>query len=182
MNTNKETLTYRPAMTRQATYETIKAVALPVIVLGLALFTISNFASYGTKVICPMIGAMWTLGVITAFLLPVERKQTLEQTMGMCVIYCVTLLGLKIGLSIVSGASAEMIAASYDQPITLATGNALPGVLQNIMSISSIFIPGGYLIMLVKKLIQYRRTQSLQSAFERTRGFSETGKSHMRRY
>lgn len=177
-----KSITYRPGMSRQETYGMIKAVGVPLIVFALCLYTISNFGSYGSKVICPMSGAVWLGGFLTALYLPVERRQTISQTMGICTIYCCTLLGLKIALGIVSGASAEMIAASYDQPIPLATGNALPGVLSNIMMIGSAFIPGSYLAMLLKKVVQYRKTKNMQETYEQVRGINNSGHQHTRRY
>ena len=66
MAKNKEPLTYRQNVSRQEAYRIIKAVGCPLAIFALALFTISSFANFGTKLICPASGAMWIMGVIVA--------------------------------------------------------------------------------------------------------------------
>lgn len=147
----------------------VKAVIFPLLVFLLALFTISNLAGYGTKVVTPMLGGMWALGSVVAAVLPMHRKKILSSTLQGCVIYCFVLLGIKMGLSIASGASSEMISATWEQPLPLASGNALTGFLQTMLSFGSMLIPGGYMGMLIKQLVQYRKTSSLQKTFGRVR-------------
>ena len=70
MAINKEPLTYRQNVSRQEAYRIIKAVGCPLAIFALALFTISSFANFGTKLICPASGAMWIMGVIVATAMP----------------------------------------------------------------------------------------------------------------
>lgn len=182
MSETPKPLTYQPGMSRQTTFGLIKGVAVPIAILALCMFTVSRFGNYGVRAVFPMVSAVWFVGFLVAWYLPVERRETIEQTEGICIIYCCTLLALKVALAISSGASAEMIAASYNQPIPLSTGNALPGVLQNILTVSAFMIPGAYLGMLVKKVVQYKKTENLQKEFARTKGVSNSGKIHTRRY
>lgn len=111
----QETLTYKQNMSKAEVFRVIKAIGLPLLVFGLGLFTISNFANFGAKLICPLSGAMWATGFLVALLMPSQRQETLNQTMVVCSLYFLALLGLKILLAVVSGVSSEMIAASYDQ-------------------------------------------------------------------
>ena len=127
MSRKEETLTYKQNMSKTEVFHVIKAIGCPLIVFGLGIFTISNFANFGTKLICPAAGIMWFLGFFVALLMPSQRKEVLNQTLIICTVYFCTLLGFKVALGIVSGVSAEMIAASFNQSIPTSTGNAMPG-------------------------------------------------------
>ena len=171
-------LTYKQNMSKREVFEVLKAVGLPLLHFGLAMFAISNFAAFGTKIICPLSGIMWLLGVIVAFLMPAQRKEVLNQTMILCAIYYLALLGLKAALAIASGASSEMIAASYDQAIPTATGNAIPGYLQNILWFTAFGVPIGQVSMQVKRLFQFKRNQNLTRTFGQKRGLRDGGRNH----
>lgn len=180
MAVRKEALTYKQNMSKQEMFKVIKAVGLPLLVFGLGMFTISNLANFGSKIICPLSAAMWIVGFIVALLMPSMRQEVLNQTLIFCAIYYLAMLGLKILLGIASGASSEMIAASYDQAIPTATGNAIPGYLQNIMWFTAFGVPMGQIIMNVKRLFNFKRSQTLQKTFGQKRGIRETGRENTR--
>lgn len=173
-----ETLTYKQNMSKREVYRVIQAIGIPLGLFGLALFTISNFANFGTKLICPLSGAMWAIGVIVALLMPSQRKEVLNQTMVVCAIYFLGLLGLKILLGIVSGVSSEMIAASYSQAIPTSTGNAIPGYLQTMMWFTAVLIPVGEISMQVKRLFQFKKSQTLQKTFGQKRSLRDNGRDN----
>ncbi len=177
---DSDTLVYRSEMSKQEAFRVFKAVGIPIGILALSLFTIQNFAAFGTKLITPMIGLMWIVGFIVAFLMPSMRRQTLMQTLGMIGIYCVTLIGLKIVLGVVSGASSEMIAASYDQAIPMSTGNAIPGYLQTMMWFVAVLMPLGETGMQLKRLRDFKHNQSLNKTFGRVRGIRNSGHQNSR--
>ena len=56
MSRKEETLTYKQNMSKTEVFHVIKAIGCPLIVFGLGIFTISNFANFGTKLICPAAG------------------------------------------------------------------------------------------------------------------------------
>lgn len=155
----------------------VGAIVIPIAVMCLGLFTISNFAAYGKAVICPALSIMWVFGSVAALILPDDRKKMVDYTMGTCVMYCLALIGLKMALKIVSGASAEMIAASYNQPIPLATGNTLPGVVQNFMSIGTLFIPLGFLVYIFKYIISNVRARNMQKMYDTISGVRNDGRN-----
>lgn len=176
----ENTLTYKQSMSRQETYRVIKAVGYPLIVFGLALFTISSFANFGTKLITPLSGGMWFVGFVVALLMPAQRKEIINQTLGMLLIYYLALLGLKVLLGVVSGVSSEMIAASYDQAIPTATGNAIPGYLQTMMWFTSVLTPIGHIGMQVKRLKDFKHNESLNRTFGRVRSIRDSGRESTR--
>lgn len=177
---DNQTLTYKQTMTKQEGFQIIKAVGFPLGTFGLAMFTIKNFANFGTKLMCPLIAAMWTVGFVVAFLMPAQRRECLNQTLGMICIYCGAMLGLKIVLAVVSGATTEMIAASYDQAIPMATGTAIPGYLQTMMWFVAVLMPIGHITMQCKRLKDFKHNQSLQKKMGQVRGMRNSGHENTR--
>ncbi len=180
MQRQTEVLTYKSDMSKQEAFRIFKAIGLPIGVFALSMFVVQNFASFGTKLLCPLIAAMWLVGFVVALLMPAQRSEVLNQTMGMIAIYCGALIGLKILLAVVSGASSEMIAASYDQAIPMSTGNAIPGYLQTMMWFVAVLMPIGDISMQAKRLKDFKHNQTLQKTMGRVRGTRNSGKSNTR--
>lgn len=180
MAQRKETLTYKQNMSRQEAFRVVKAVGYPIGVFMLALFTISNFAAFGSKLICPLSGAMWFIGLVVAIMMPAQRREILNQTLAMITIYYFALLGLKIILGVVSGVSSEMIAASYDQAIPTSTGNSIPGYLQTMMWFVAVLMPIGHITMQAKRLKDFKHNQSLERTFGQKRGIRNSGHENTR--
>ena len=178
MAKNKEPLTYRQNVSRQEAYRIIKAVGCPLAIFALALFTISSFANFGTKLICPASGAMWIMGVIVATAMPSMRNATLVHSMTTITIYFLALLGLKMVLGVVSGVSAEMIAASYNQVIPTATGNTIPGYIQNLQWFTAVLLPVGEISYQAKQFFQFKKTQNREKTFNRVRGLRDNGRGN----
>lgn len=165
--TNK--ITYKESMTGQDLTKYAKSICFPLLAFGVSLFTINQFAAFGTSLIAPLSAAMWVTGVIVAIVLPSHRKGTLNETIVAVTGYCILLLGIRYGLQLISGVSTEMLIASYSEMINLTGGSAVSGYLQNILWISSIMVPVGFIGMQGKKLFQFRRTLSKNRAFDRIR-------------
>lgn len=175
MEQKKETLTYRHNMSKAEVYRVMKAVGLPIAVFGLGLYTISNFANFGTLIVCPLSGAMWFVAVVVAFFMPAQRNEILNQAMITCTGYYAGLYGLRILLGLISGASSEMISASYDQAIPMSTGNAIPGYVQTMIWFVAVLVPIGFIGMQGKRMLQFHHNQSLQKTFGQKRGIRNSG-------
>lgn len=178
MSQNREILTYKQNMSKQEAFRVVKAVGYPLSLFMLAMFTISNFASFGSKLICPLSGVMWFVGLIVAILMPAQRREILNQTMAMITIYYFALIGLKIILGVVSGVSSEMIAASYDQAIPTSTGNAIPGYLQTMMWFTAVLVPIGHVTMQAKRLKDFRHNKALEKTFGQKRSIRNSGREN----
>lgn len=74
---NDNEIVYRQNMTRNEAVHILKAIAFPIAVFCLGLFTINMFGEFGKKLICPLSGAMWDVGVLVALLMPSQRKDAL---------------------------------------------------------------------------------------------------------
>ena len=70
---NDNEIVYRQNMTRNEAVHILKAIAFPIAVFCLGLFTINMFGEFGKKLICPLSGAMWDVGVLVALLMPKEN-------------------------------------------------------------------------------------------------------------
>ena len=85
-------------------------------------------------------------------------------------------MGLRYALQLISGVSTEMLIASYGQIISLTGGSAVQGYIQNILWISAIMVPIGFIGMQAKKLVQFRRLMAKNKALDRIRSIRETNR------
>lgn len=178
MDIKKEILTYKQDLTRAEMKHVAIAIGAPLGVLALGIIAITNLANFGTKLICPLSAAMWIIGLLVATLMPAMRKEVLNQTLVVCAMYYLGLLALKILLGIASGVSSEMIAASFDQAIPTATGNVIPGYIQNIMWFTAVGVPIGFVSLQGKRLFQFKKSQTLNKTFGQKRSIRENGQSN----
>lgn len=169
-----EHLVYEAGMSAQEFTRVLYAVAFPVAVLALGLFTISSFENFGTKLICPLSCAMWVMGIVVSFLIPGERNKNMRHTLMMLTGYYGALLGLKVILGVVSGVSPEMIAASYNQAIPTAVGNTIVGYMQQALLWTSCFTPLGFIAAQAKMLNDFRHTSAKDVAFNRAVGMRQS--------
>jgi hypothetical protein len=176
----EQQLTYKQDISKQQIYDIVTAVGIPLVLFGLAIFTIYSYANFGRYLIAPMLGLMWISGVIVGFLLPSMRNEVLNQTLGAGFIYLGAIIGIKFILGIVSGVSSDMIAASFDQAIPTATGNAIPGYLQSMLWFYAVLFPLGEIGMQFKRLVKFRRTSNIEKAMGHVRGIRSTGKRNTR--
>lgn len=176
----RKTLTYKQNMSKAEIYRVMKAVGFPLAVFMLGIYTISNYANFGSLIICPLSGLMWVSGFVVALIMPSQRAEVMNQTLITCASYYGALIGFKVILGLISGASSEMIAASYDQAIPTSTGNAIPGYIQQMIWFSAILVPIGFIGMQFKRLLQFKKNQSLQKAFGQKRGIRNSGKESTR--
>lgn len=178
MDNRKEVLTYKQDLSKAEIQRVAIAIGAPLGVLAIGIFTITNLANFGTKLICPLSAAMWIIGLVVAALMPAMRKEVLNQTLVTCALYYLGLLALKILLGLASGVSSEMIAASFDQAIPTATGNAIPGYLQNIMWFTAVGVPIGFVSLQGKRLFQFKKSQTLNKTFGQKRSIRENGQNN----
>lgn len=173
-------LTYKRDMTRAEATHLATSVLFPLGVTVFGIFVITEFAAFGSRLICPLSAIMWATGLLVAFFLPSMRHEVIMQTVRMNLIYYAALLGLKVVIGMVSGVSAEMIAATYDYAIPASTGNAVAGYLQNILYFTAVLTPVSFIAMQVKRLTGFARNASLQKTFGRVRSIRNSSKDHTR--
>lgn len=168
-----ERITYKESMIGRDLSKFIKAIGFPMVAFLITVICINMFGEFGTGLIAPFSAAMWTVGLIVAAVLPSHRKSTLNESVVAITGYCVLLIALRYALQLISGISTEMLVASYGEMITLTGGSAVSGYIQNILWISSVMVPVGFIAMEAKKLFQFRRTLAKNKAFDRIRSIRD---------
>ena len=165
-----ERITYKERMTGQDLSKYAKAICFPLVAFAADIWTISSFRAFGTELIAPLSAGIWVSGLITGIILPSHRRTTLNETVIALVGYSVLLMGL------ISGVSTEMLIASYGQLVSLTGGSAVQGYIQNILWISAIMVPLGFIAMQAKKLVQFKRLSAKNKALDRIRSIRENTK------
>ena len=171
-----ERITYKERMTGQDISKYAKAIGFPLVAFAVNIWTITSFRAFGTELIAPLSAAIWVAGLVTGLILPSHRRTTLNETVIALVGYSVVLMGLRYALQLISGVSTEMLIASYGQIISLTGGSAVQGYIQNILWISAIMVPIGFIGMQAKKLVQFRRLMAKNKALDRIRSIRETNR------
>lgn len=166
-------ITYKEKLTGQDLGKYIKAIAFPMAAFLATVLTINTFGKFGTGLVAPLSATMWVIGLVVAIILPSHRKNTLNETVVAITGYCIGLIALRFVLQLVSGISTEMLVASYGEMVTLTGGSAVSGYIQNILWITSVMVPVGFIGMEGKKLFQFRRTLAKNRAFDRLRSIRE---------
>ena len=171
-----ERITYKERMTGQDISKYAKAICFPLVAFAVNIWTITSFRAFGTELIAPLSAAIWVAGLVTGLILPSHRRTTLNETVIALVGYSVVLMGLRYALQLLSGVSTEMLIASYGQIVSLTGGSAVQGYIQNILWISAIMVPIGFIGMQAKKLVQFRRLMAKNKALDRIRSIRETNR------
>lgn len=177
MEKEKIKLTYKQRMSPLEFWNYVKAVALPIFVFSLSVYTINVFQDFGEKLLAPMMAIMWIVAAISALWVAAQRQDIIRQTIVTIGTYCGTLLTLRVLLTIVSGVSGQMLIASFDTSIGTTTSNTMTGYLQIAMWISSVMTPIGFVGLQVKKIFSFKRLMAPEKALNRYRSIRKTGKS-----
>lgn len=173
INASRKKITYKQKMSGTDLFRYVKAIALPLGVFVLSLIVISQLAGFGTYLVAPLTGVMWCLGAVACLLLPSHRSSILNETHMTIGIYLITLFALKSIISIMSGVSSEMLMQTFNQSIPTTSGSAISGYLQNLMWITAVMTPVGFVGMQGKKIFTFRRKASKEKFMEQTRGIRQ---------
>ena len=173
-----EPITYKKGVSKNEAMKFMKAVGLPLAVFCFSMFVISALGQI--FYIAYAIAAMWLTGTVTAAYLSQMREEVLDQTCKFIIFYGGGMIAFKLMIKLTAGVSAEMLSATLELAIPTATGNILPSYITNMMLMSSVLTPIGFIIMQGRRIMQFRRTRSINKEFGRARGFRNTGRPHDR--
>lgn len=171
-----ERLTYKRAQSNADIFRYLKAIAAPVGLFLLAMFTIDHFNLFGYDLIAPLTGVMWACGVAVAWFLPSHRRSVLKETHVTVAVYLISLTVLKELIGTISGVSAEMLMAAYNQVLPVTSGAAFSGYLQSMLWITTIMTPVGFIFMQVKKMFTMHRNNEAKKFHDRLLGTRKNGK------
>ena len=166
---NTKNITYVKKASGKERSKLVSAVVFPVAVFFLSIIGISTFKNFGKILMAPLIGAMWIIGAACALYMPAQRKAIITETLTVIATYNGTLLALRELIAITSGASSQMLMATFGQPLASASANTIPGFLQNALYISAAMIPLSFAGMQGKRILQFRRSVSKEKTIRQVR-------------
>ncbi len=170
----EEQIVYRSKASGDEVMRFIKAIGFPVITLILGIFTVNIFGVFGARLVTPLFAACWGISVLTGIIMPSHRTDSIEKAEKFLCGYFASLLALRFLNAKVSGVSAEMLMATYNEIMPAATGNAMVGFVQSMLWLVTVMAPIGFLTYQGKRIIDFKRNKSKVKMFERTRSIRST--------
>ena len=162
-------VTYKNNTSAQDASKIIKAVAYPAIIMFVGLGIISMFGDFGKNLIAPLVGLMWIVGDLCAFLLPSHRNTVIKETLTTIGCYVLGLAAFRALLILISGVSTQQLMASIDQTIPLTYNNNISSFLQTALMITAVMTPIGFFGMQFKRLLTFRNKVSQAKIFDQLR-------------
>lgn len=176
----EQRVTYKRGLSSKELTAYVKAVAVPMGIFLIAMFVISRFGKFGTNLLAPASGVMWLMGAFTAFLIPAQRKESINQTHGAILGYLAGMFMLRMLIGIAAGVSSEQLMASYNQAMPMSTSSTISGFLQSMLWILAFLTPITFCGMQGKKIITFRRSLSKERVLEQLRGIHDNRKDEER--
>lgn len=172
-------ITYKQKMSGAEVFKYFKAIFLPTLTFFLALFAINTLKGLGTQLIAPCVALMWGMGVVCAILLPSHRSSIMNETYITVGVYLISLVGLTALISLLSGVSSESMMEIFNQSISATSGSAIAGWMQNLLLITAVMTPLGFIGMQGKRVYSFKRKSSKEKFLEQTRGIRK-GDGHLK--
>lgn len=178
MEKSQDRLTYKRAQANADLFRYVKAIAFPVGIFMLAMFTIDRLSLFGVNIVAPLTSVMWIVGIVVGLIQPSIRRATLRETHITIGVYLISITLFKELVASISGISSEMLMATYNQPIPVTSGAAFSGYLQTMLWITTIMTPVGFIVMEVKKLFSFRRTAETKKFHDNLLGVHKNGRPY----
>ena len=163
----KNVVSYSKTMSSEQLKKEIFKILTYGLLIILWIIVVRLYANFGVKWIVPSISAMWVFGAITAFFVKEEQENTVKSTKTSIAGYLLFLLLYRIIIQKISGLSSEELALSLGINITQAAGIAISSWLQNILLITSVMTPAGFLIWCAQKFKTFHGRERKSDAFDR---------------
>jgi len=175
----KSKFTYKQKITKSDFSRYIRAVSLPILIFALSLISIQLLEGFGSKLVAPLTALMICGGVICAIWLPSHRSSILKETYITVGAYLLALLAFRQVISMMAGVSSEMFMETFNQTMPVTSGSAISGWLQNLMWISAVMTPIGFIGMQGKRVFTFKRKNSKERFMNQTRGYHKDEDSHL---
>lgn len=163
----KDVVSYSNTMSNELLKKNIIKILLYGLELILWIVVVKLYANFGVKWVVPSTSAMWIFGAITAFFVKEEQENTVKSTKITIAGYLLFLLLYRFIIEKISGLSSAEIAISLGINITQAAGVAMSSWLQNILLITSVMTPAGFLIWCAQKFKTFHGRERKSDAFDR---------------
>lgn len=163
----KPRLVYANKKSTELLLKSTKIILLYAIIFVLWIVVARLYANFGTKWIVPSVSAMWIIGAITTYAVPDDRENTVKSTRNAVAGYLLFLFLYRFVIQYISGFSSQELAVSLGINITATAGMAIGAWLQNILLITSVMTPVGYLIWCAQKFKTFHGRETKSGAFNR---------------
>lgn len=164
---DRERLEYSDAMCAELIKKDILKMLVYCLEIVLWVAVVKLYANFGVKIVVPAVSAMWVMGAVTAFFVKDDQENTVKGTKTSIAGYLLFLLMYRFVIQKVGGLTSQEIAVSLGINVTAAAGMAVSAWLQNILLISVVSIPIGYLVWCAQKFKTFHGRERKTDAFDR---------------
>ena len=164
---DRERLEYSDAMCAELIKKDILKMLVYCLEIVLWVAVVKLYANFGVKIVVPAVSAMWVMGAVTAFFVKDDQENTVKGTKTSIAGYLLFLLMYRFVIQKVGGLTSQEIAVSLGINVTAAAGMAVSAWLQNILLISAVSIPIGYLVWCAQKFKTFHGRERKTDAFDR---------------
>lgn len=171
-------LVYHTRVTGKDIWPKVFALVVYICSFVLWMYLDKTYYNFGSKIITPMVAAMYVVGAFFAILLPSQRKETVNHTKWFVLGYLAIMFVYKFVIAAVGGITADNLAAAFNQAIPTTSGTAISGWLQNLLWIIAITYPIGFFTMQAKKIPQFIKTRSKAQAIRQIRDIRDNTKQY----
>jgi hypothetical protein len=154
----------------------VKIIAFYILELVAWILIARAYAAFGTKLITPMVSAMYIVGAFTTWYIKEDRESTIKSTKWMVAGYLGALLVYRIVIKLAAPVTSDQMSVALNIPIPGASGLAAAGFFQNILWILAIMFPVGFVFMCGKKFVLFHGKQTKEEAFRRAKGLRKNRK------
>ena len=170
---SKPSLKYANKASSELLKANIKIILMYAIIFVFWIIVVKLYANFGIKWIVPSVSAMWIVGAITTHFVPDDRENTVKSTRNSVAGYLLFLFMYRFVIQYIGGISSAEIAVSLGINITATAGMAISSWLQNILLITSVMTPVGYLIWCAQKFKTFHGRETKSGAFDRLKDIRE---------
>lgn len=155
---------------RAMTYQMIRTCLVYLFLIGLWVFVVNIYSVFGVKWIQFAVPLMWISGAVACFGIPDEQESTLKETKWAIGGYLGFLLIYRIAIVKFSGISPSEVGASLGVNVPVSSAAATAGFLQNILMITSVMVPIGFVFWVGNKFKVYSGGKRKEEAFMQYKG------------
>lgn len=166
-NNAKTKLVYSSKVSKELFKANLKIILLYAIIFIFWIVVVKMYANFGVKWVVPSISAMWIVGAVTTYFVPDDRENTVKSTRNAVAGYLLFLFLYRFVIQYIGNISSAELAVSLGINITATAGMAISSWLQNILLITSVMTPVGYLVWCAQKFKTFNGRETKAGAFDR---------------
>lgn len=173
----KSGLVYSSRVSKELFKANLKIILLYSIIFIFWIVVVKMYANFGVKWVVPAVSAMWIMGAVTTHFVPDDRENTVKSTRNAIAGFLLFLFMYRFVIRYIGNISAAELAISLGINITATAGMAISAWLQNILLITSVMTPVGFLVWCAQKFKTFNGRETKSGAFNRIKDIrKDTGR------